>query len=115
MNQFDIFMWQPPKWPEPHPAVIVSHPDRAARKEDVEVVLCSSKRAGREAQPNEIILDEADGLDWPTICKCDLIYAVPRTELKRKRGRVTNVRQSKLIRTVIISHYWNAALDRAVL
>src|ERR1039458_7177242 len=48
------------------------HPDRASKKPDVEVVLCSTQRAQRRAEPHELILDEADGLDWPTLCKCDL-------------------------------------------
>ena len=60
MKQFDIFSWQPAGWPEPHPCVIVSHPDRADRKTPVEVIMCSSKRATRKAEPDEIILDEAD-------------------------------------------------------
>jgi hypothetical protein len=60
MKQFDIFSWQPASWPEPHPCVIVSHPDRADRKTPVEVIMCSSKRARRKAESDEIILDEAD-------------------------------------------------------
>jgi hypothetical protein len=35
MKPFDIFSWQPSGWPEPHPCVIVSHPDRVAGKPDV--------------------------------------------------------------------------------
>jgi mRNA-degrading endonuclease toxin of MazEF toxin-antitoxin module len=110
MNIFDIYLWQPPAWPEPHPAVIVSHPDRTARKDWVEVILCSSKRAGRKAKASEIILDQADGLDWPSLCKCDLIYAVPRSDLGAKKGQVTAARQSPLIRTVISAHGWAAVL-----
>ena len=68
MKAFDIFSWQPAGWPEPHPAVIVSGPDRVANKPEVEVLMCSSKKAGRAAQPGEIVLDTADGLDWVTIC-----------------------------------------------
>ena len=26
----------------------------------------------------EIILDTADGLDWPTLCRCDLIFSVKK-------------------------------------
>lgn len=40
----------------------------------------------RQAEPHEIILDEADGLDWPTLCKCDLVYAVPREDLKIRKA-----------------------------
>ena len=31
MRAWDIYSFQPPNWPEPHPAVIVSHPDRGTR------------------------------------------------------------------------------------
>jgi mRNA-degrading endonuclease toxin of MazEF toxin-antitoxin module len=110
MNPFDIYHWQPPGWPEPHPCVIVSHPDRAIRKNPVEVIMCSTQRATRKAAPHEVILDEADGLDWPTICKCDLIYAAPKDELKPRKGRVTDTRQAPLVRTIIAAHGWVAVL-----
>ena len=107
---FDICLWQPPGWPEPHPCVIVSHPDRAQRKDWVEVVLCSTKRAGRRPEAHEFVLDEADGLDWPTLCKCDLIYAVPREDLRSRKGRVCAARQGSLVRTMIAAHGWAAVL-----
>src|SRR5258708_37969695 len=110
MKAFDIFLWQAPGWPEPRPAVVVSHPDRANRKDWVEVILCSTHRAGRKAQPHEIILDEADGLDWATLCKCNLIYAVPKEDLKTHRGNVSAARQGPLVRTLIAAHGWAAAL-----
>jgi mRNA-degrading endonuclease toxin of MazEF toxin-antitoxin module len=110
MRQFDIFYWKPPNWTEEYPAVVVSHPDRAARKPEVEVVLCSTQRARRRAEPHEIILDTADGLDWPTICKCDLIYAAPRDELKAHKGHVTDTRQGPLVRTMIEAHGSGAIL-----
>ena len=106
MKTFDIFSFQPPGWVEPHPAVVVSHPDRAARKEVVEVVICSSQRAARKPEPHEIILDKEDGLDWPTLCKCDLIYSAHRSDLKTQRGTVTAARRGPLIRTLIGAHRW---------
>ena len=48
-----------------------------------------------------------DGLDWPTFCKCDCIYAVPRAELKQRRGTVTTERRRRIVRTVIATHGWN--------
>jgi mRNA-degrading endonuclease toxin of MazEF toxin-antitoxin module len=110
VNTFDIFFFQPPGWPEPHPCVVVSHPDRAQRKEVVEVLMCSTQRAGRKAESNEIILDEADGLDWPTLCKCDLIYAAKRELLKTRKGRVSDARQAPLVQTLITSHGWARVL-----
>ena len=110
MKPFEIYSWQPPGWDAPHPVVIVSHPDRAGRKDPIEVVACSTRRATRDAEPHEVLLDEADGLDWPTLCKCDLIYAVPRDQLKGKRGVVAASRQPHLARTLIAAHGWAAVL-----
>ena len=106
MKAFEIFNWQPPEWKEPHPAVIVSHPDRSARKPVVEVVMCSTQRATRKPEAHEILLDRADGLDWETLCHCDLIYAVPRIDLKIRRGEVSEARRGPLIRTLIAAHRW---------
>jgi mRNA-degrading endonuclease toxin of MazEF toxin-antitoxin module len=111
MKPFEIFSWQPAGWPEPHPCVIVSSPARAANKPDVEVVLCSTQKAGRAALPGEIILDTADGLDWQTICKCDQIYSVPRDRLKNRRGIVSESRRVQLIRTIIAAHSWGEILS----
>jgi mRNA-degrading endonuclease toxin of MazEF toxin-antitoxin module len=91
-----------------HPVVIVSHPARAARKEFVEILDCASQRADRPAREHEVVLDVADGLDWPTFCKCDCIYAVPRQELKRHRGTVAIERRRQMVRTMIAVHGWNA-------
>jgi hypothetical protein len=68
--------------------VIVSHPARAVGKDFVEVADCASQRANRPPLAHEVLLDEADGLDWPTLCKCDCVFAVPREELKERRGEV---------------------------
>ena len=90
-----------------HPIVVVSHPARAARKEFVEILDCSSQRATRPPNDNEVLLDKSDGMDWPTFCKCDCIYAIPRTELKHHRGTVALERRRQIVRTMIASHGWN--------
>lgn len=90
-----------------HPVVIVSHPARAARKEFVEILDCASQRANRPPLDHEAVLDKADRLDWPTFCKCDCIYAVPRTELKGHRGSVTVERRRIIVRRIIAAHARN--------
>ncbi|MBI2927574.1 MAG: type II toxin-antitoxin system PemK/MazF family toxin [Verrucomicrobia bacterium] len=90
-----------------HPVVIVSHPARAARKPVVEVLSCSSRRAARPAEAHEVILDEADGLDWPTLCRCDCIHAVERTDIKGRRGAVSAERRRQIVRAIVQSHGWN--------
>jgi len=110
MKPFDVYHWQPKGWPEPHPCVVISHRSRAEKKDPVEVVMCSTKRTNRAAESNEIILDEADGMDWATICKCDLIHTVSKTELKRMRGTVSGPRRLALVRTIIAAHGWPEVL-----
>ena len=106
MKQWDIFTWEFPEGT--HPAVIVSHTARIAAKPTVNVLLCSSQRAKRAAEINEVILDEADGLDWPTLCKCDLLYSVLKSELKQIRGSVTPARRRQIIARIIASFGWSA-------
>jgi hypothetical protein len=72
--------------------------------------MCSTKRATRHAESHEILLDKEDGLDWPTLCKCDLIHAVSRTELKSKRGDVSLLRRRQLVRTMMAAHGWMSVL-----
>jgi len=106
MKAWDIFSYTPPGFPGPHPAVIISHPDRVARKPVVSILACSSHRAGRPADTNEVILDKADGLDWPTLCFCDIFYSVPKADLRDQRGHVTEERRLEIIRTINRSNGW---------
>jgi mRNA-degrading endonuclease toxin of MazEF toxin-antitoxin module len=85
----------------PHPAVIISHPDRVARAPLVNVLLCSSQRTTRGPRENELLLDQADGLDWETLVKCDLTYLVEKAQLYQQRGVVTRARQRAIAQRLI--------------
>jgi mRNA-degrading endonuclease toxin of MazEF toxin-antitoxin module len=106
MKPWEIWSYQPAGWPEPHPAVIVSSPNRVANKPDLNVLMCSSKRTTREAMPNEVILDAEDGLNWPTLCKCDLLHLITKTDLRTRRGYVTDERQRRIIATINRANGW---------
>jgi len=86
----------------------VSHPARIAVKPTVNVLLCSSQRARRAAEVNEVILDEADGLDWDTLCKCDLIYDVPKSDLTGLCGSVSPIRRRQIVERIVGSFGWSA-------
>ena len=81
----------------PHPAVIVSHPDRVARGSLVNVLICTSQRASRPPKENEVLLNGADGLDWETLVRCDLMYLVERSELYQHRGDVSVIRRRAIV------------------
>src|SRR3954470_20327532 len=106
MRAWDILSWQPPGWPEPHPAVIISHPNRVSNKEEINILMCSSKPASRPAKPDEVILDESDGLSGPTLCRCDLFFLVKKSELKNLRGTVTAERKRQIISTIQRANGW---------
>jgi mRNA-degrading endonuclease toxin of MazEF toxin-antitoxin module len=87
-DQFDVWRFVFPKQGE-HSVVLISHPDRCARAEMVNVLYCTSQRQNRKPYPHEVMLDMADGFDWETFCDCTLMYSVASAELFGKRGRVT--------------------------
>ncbi len=105
MKAWDIYTWEFAFGK--HPVVIVSHPDRILRKPHVNVFKCSSQRAARPPEAHELVLDEADGLDWPTLCACDLMFAVDKAELKDRRGSVTPSRRRAIVSRAIQSFGWN--------
>ena len=106
MKAWDIYSYTPPGFPESHAAVIVSAPGGVAEKLEVNVLMCSSHRAGRAARTGEVILDEADGLDWPTLCRCDLLFNVKKSDLTNRRGHVTDARRIEIIRTINRANGW---------
>jgi len=106
MKAWEIWSCQPAGWNEPHPAVIVSHPLRVAHKPEVDLVMCSTRRAQRAPKPHEVLLDESDGLDWPTLCKCDLLHTFAQADLKWRRGVVSSERRRQIIVTINRAHDW---------
>lgn len=96
MNQWEIWTFDFAD-AGPHPALIVSHPDRVARAPFVNVLIGSSQRASRPARENEVLLNGADGLDWETLFKCDLMYLVEKERLYQRRGQVGSVRRRLLV------------------
>jgi hypothetical protein len=101
MRQWDIFLFPFPE-EQPHPVVIVS-PDDRCQNPDLKYVnglICTSVRLNRPAKLNEVIIDEADGLDWQTAIRCDFLHALPKAGFLHQRGRVSEVRQLQIMRLV---------------
>jgi mRNA-degrading endonuclease toxin of MazEF toxin-antitoxin module len=101
VKAWDIYDYD---WPwGTHPAVIVSNSMRVQLKPQVVVLSCRTLRAGqvRRPEPNEAILNSEDGLDWPTLCRCDLLWTVDKAALKNRRGTVCAERQLDIARKII--------------
>ena len=100
MKPWEIWTWKFPQ-AEQHPAVVLGTDDRVTLKPRVSVLLCSSQGVARKPELHEVVLDKADGLDWPTLCKYDLVYAVPKSELTGYRGTVSIERRRAIAERLI--------------
>jgi hypothetical protein len=88
-----------------HPVVIFGNATRVTHPEidRVNVLLCTSFR-GRllaKPKPHEVFLDSTDGLDWPTRCRCDALYYVPKAKLRQHRGIVSFERRRAISQTLL--------------
>jgi mRNA-degrading endonuclease toxin of MazEF toxin-antitoxin module len=86
-----------------HPCVLVSNQPRIDAKPEVVVLSCRPMRPANEREPraNEVLLDEADGLDLKTLCRCDLLFTLEKAKLGRRRGIVTPARRNEIARRII--------------
>jgi mRNA-degrading endonuclease toxin of MazEF toxin-antitoxin module len=101
VRQWEIYLF--PFWEErPHPAVIISNEERCLNGDlgYVNALICTSARLNREAKRHEVILNAADGLDWKTAVRCDVIYLLPKAEFRERRGNVTPQRRIAIARKI---------------
>jgi mRNA-degrading endonuclease toxin of MazEF toxin-antitoxin module len=101
VRQWEIYLF-PSREERPHPAVIISNEERCVNGdlEYVNALICTSAKLNRDAKKNEIILNAADGLDWKTAVRCDVIYLLPKAEFRERRGKVTQQRRVAIARKI---------------
>ena len=102
MRQWDIIMFPFTK-ERRHPAVIISNDETCQNLdiEEVNALLCTSARVNRSPKPTEEVLDEADGLDWKTLVRCDKIHLLPKARFDDKKGGVTGERRYLIARKMV--------------
>ena len=86
-----------------HPCVLISCQARINAKPEIVVLGCRTMRPTniREPRANEILLDDADGLELKTLCRCDLLFTVEKMKLGRRRGVVTPARRREIARRIL--------------
>jgi mRNA-degrading endonuclease toxin of MazEF toxin-antitoxin module len=86
-----------------HPAILISNDETCQNPdiEDVNALLCRSAKVNRPAKPTEVLLDEADGLDWKTAVRCDRFYLLPKAGFDDKKGQVTGERRHLIARKIV--------------
>jgi mRNA-degrading endonuclease toxin of MazEF toxin-antitoxin module len=86
-----------------HPCVLVSCQARIDAKPEIVVLGCRTMRPANERGPraNEVVLDSADGLDFKSLCRCDLLFTLEKAKLGRRRGAVSPARRKEIARRII--------------
>lgn len=104
MKQWDIYLF-PFRLEQPHPVVVLSNDERCLNPDYREVngLLCTTVRLNRGPKDNEFILDEADGLDWKTAVRCDVIHLLPKAAFGERRGRVVARRRLGITQRMILA------------
>lgn len=102
MKQWDVIMF-PFSQEKRHPAVVLSN-DETCQNDDLEEVnalLCTSAKVNRGPKPTEEALDEADGLAWKTMVRCDRIHLLPKAQFAERKGSVTYERRHLIARKIV--------------
>ena len=85
-----------------HPAVILSSDDVMDddRQQRFNVVVGTKKQPAEQARHHQTILDAADGLEFPTLVDCSLVYVARKTSILRSVGTVTVHRRQQIQRGI---------------
>jgi hypothetical protein len=85
----------------PHPAVIISPRAVCANEQvlNINVLIGSKKPPAAAKRDFEVLLDDADGLDFLTAVNCRLVLVVAKSSVVAGRGRVCARRREEIVRT----------------
>jgi mRNA-degrading endonuclease toxin of MazEF toxin-antitoxin module len=75
------------------------------------VLICTSAQVNRGPKTAEEVLDEADGLDWKTLVRCDRIYLIDKCRFEEKKGNVTRDRRTLVSRKIVEAFRFPLARD----
>jgi len=85
-----------------HPAVILSGPDLLSDNRHLRFNALMGTKRLPEARilPHQVVLDEADGLEFATLINCSLVYVVRKNSIIRTAGIVSHMRRAEIARKV---------------
>jgi len=86
--------------PHGHPLIVLSNDEACAdaNRASLNVLFGSTKRPAIASRPFEIVCDEADGFEKPTVIDCSRIYFIPKGKLARRLGTVSRTRRVQACR-----------------
>lgn len=85
-----------------HPAVILSGPDLLddPRHLRFNVLMGTKRPPAAEIRPHQVLLDQAEGLEFPTLLNCAIVFVVRRDAILRGAGVVSHARRAEIAKRV---------------
>lgn len=85
-----------------HPAVILSGPDvlNDPRQLRFNVVVGTKRPPAADVLGHQVLLDQADGLEFQTLINCALVYVIRKNAVLSDAGVVSHVRRAEIARKI---------------
>lgn len=85
-----------------HPVVILSGPDilSDSRQLRFNALMGTERPPAAKVLPHQVLLDQADGLEFTTLLNCSLVYVVRKNSMLRRAGIVSHMRRAEIARRV---------------
>jgi len=101
VRQWDIWKTRPAGIQKEHWFVILSGAERLQSSSHVQIngLACFTLRG--MPRSTDVRLDAADGFPAPTVCQCDLVYFLEKSQLHSHLGKVSYARQQAIKRALI--------------
>ena len=103
IEQWDIVRFRiSPADRDLHPGVVVSAAEWCAdeHKLRLNVLACSKRVPVEGARHHQVLLNGADGLEFPSVCGCEFFHVIARESVHEIIGRVTPARRRAISRKV---------------
>jgi hypothetical protein len=103
IEQWDIVRFRiTPADRDLHPGVVISAAEWCAddRKLRLNVLACSKRIPAEGARNHQVLLNGADGLEFPSVCGCEFFHVIARESVHEVIGRVTPARRRAIGRKI---------------
>ena len=70
------------------------------RKLRLNVLACSKRVPAEGAKSHQVLLNGADGLEFPSVCGCEFFHIIARDSIQEIIGRVTPARRRAISRKI---------------
>lgn len=70
------------------------------------MLICTTQRTNRPPKETKMRLNGADGLDWETLCRCDVLWLVEKSKLTGQRGSVSRIRRQQIVDKINAAMGW---------